>query len=176
MTPDQIIDGILRREGAEYTNLPADRGGPTKYGVTLKTLAQARGQAVTADDVRMLTEAEARDVYRLLFIRQPGFDRIADPAVRELVIDTGVNHGQGRAARWLQETINRRFGGKLKVDGACGPATLAAVNAAPPRALFAALLARRIAGYADLVQNDRSQLVFLEGWNARAAEFIDRLV
>ena len=35
MTVDQMIDDILRREGG-YVNHPADKGGPTKYGITLK--------------------------------------------------------------------------------------------------------------------------------------------
>ena len=37
MTDDDIIDGIIRREGSTYTNDPADPGGPTKYGITLAT-------------------------------------------------------------------------------------------------------------------------------------------
>ena len=34
-----IIKEIIRREGG-YVNHPNDRGGPTKYGVTHKTLSR----------------------------------------------------------------------------------------------------------------------------------------
>ena len=36
MTKDEIIDEIIQRE-AGYVNHPADRGGPTNWGITAKT-------------------------------------------------------------------------------------------------------------------------------------------
>ena len=38
---DRIIDGLIVAEGG-YVDHPADRGGPTKYGITRKTLAAWR--------------------------------------------------------------------------------------------------------------------------------------
>ena len=39
MTTEQVITDILRREGwPKYTNRAADKGGPTKGGITLETL------------------------------------------------------------------------------------------------------------------------------------------
>ena len=33
-----LINEIINREGRKFTNLPADKGGPTKFGITQKTL------------------------------------------------------------------------------------------------------------------------------------------
>ena len=41
MTIDTLIDGVIGREGG-YSNHPADRGGPTRWGVT-EAVARANG-------------------------------------------------------------------------------------------------------------------------------------
>ncbi|OCO16336.1 hypothetical protein AN684_0205915 [Klebsiella pneumoniae subsp. pneumoniae] len=41
MTADQIIEGILGKEGG-YVNNPNDKGGPTRWGIT-QTTARAYG-------------------------------------------------------------------------------------------------------------------------------------
>ncbi len=44
MTADQIIEGILGKEGG-YVNNPNDKGGPTRWGITQTT---ARAYAIAA--------------------------------------------------------------------------------------------------------------------------------
>ncbi|HGV4401999.1 TPA: glycosyl hydrolase 108 family protein, partial [Klebsiella pneumoniae] len=41
MTADQIIEGILGKEGG-YVDHPSDKGGPTRWGIT-QTIARAHG-------------------------------------------------------------------------------------------------------------------------------------
>lgn len=176
MTADQIIDGILDREGEKYTNRPNDRGGPTKWGITIATLSEWLGRPATIEEVQNLSRLGARAIYRTNYITKPKFDQIGDPLVQELVIDTGVNHGQRQAAKWLQKVAINSFGAKILADGVIGPKTLMAVNSAPGRKVFALFLRKRMAGYADIVQNDPRQLENLEGWNDRAGSFIERLV
>jgi len=71
---ESLIDDIIRREGG-FVNHPADRGGPTKYGITAKTLGNWRqlGWLATSDEVATLTESEAREIYRHRYILAPGF-------------------------------------------------------------------------------------------------------
>ena len=163
---ETIIDGILRREGG-WVDHPADRGGPTKYGITLRTLSRWRGSRAVAEDVRSLTRGQARRIYRHLYIEKPGFDRIEDPRLRALAVDCAVHHGVSRAARWLQRAAG------VKRDGRCGPLTLGAVNAAPASPLRMRILASRARSFGRIITGDPSQAAFAAGWMTRLAKFIE---
>ncbi len=170
MTEDDIIDAILAREGGDrYTDLPADMGGPTKFGVTRATLSQWRGKPCWAEDVAGLTELEARAIYRNLFIVRPRFDQITDPRLRVLVIDTGVNSGPTAAVSMLQRALG------VADDGIFGPKTWAALAAAPAGRTFACMCAERVRFYGRLVTRRPGQAVFASGWANRVAEFIEQL-
>lgn len=131
-----IIDGILRVEGSKYTNHPSDRGGPTKYGITLQTLGEFRRRQATADDVKNLTESEARSIYTRRYIEAPRFDDVTKlhGAVGHEIVDAGVLSGPARAAMWLQAALNalnrqeRDYPDVLE-DGAVGARTLDALGA-----------------------------------------------
>lgn len=131
MTVDEMIDGILEREGG-YVDHPSDPGGRTNFGIT-ERVARANGYT---GHMRNLTREQARDIYRREYVEKPGFLGIAeiDPVVAEEVIDSGVNAGQARAALWFQQALNmlNRRGkdyADIAEDGKIGPATLAAFRA-----------------------------------------------
>jgi lysozyme family protein len=166
MTPNDIIDGILRREGG-YVDHPADKGGPTNYGITLATLGTYRGKPVTIDDVIALTQDEAREIYREQYVVRPGFLRISNDAVRALVVDCAVNHGVKSAVTMLQRAA------RVFPDGILGDHTRAAVNRMMPPALYKRLCAARVRFYGDIITRNPSQAVFAAGWANRAAEFIE---
>lgn len=180
MKDHDIITEVLRREGwPKYTDHPADKGGPTKGGITLATLSDWRGKAATAADVQALTEVEARDIYQARYITRPRFEQIADPNLRHLVIDAGVLSGPGQAAQWLQQAAG------VTVDGVIGPRTLAAINAMPANAVRLAFTAARVRFFGRLVQNNANaraagkdvpdQALFIGGWLDRAMADIDVL-
>jgi lysozyme family protein len=164
---NDLIDGILHREGSDYTDHPADRGGPTRYGVTQATLAQWRGRPSIADDVRDLTENEAREIYREQYIVRPGFLGIENEAVRVLVVDCAVNHGVKEAVLMLQRAA-RTF-----TDGFFGPNTRQAVNRMTAAPLYRRLCADRVRFYGKLITRHPEQATFAHGWANRVAEFIE---
>lgn len=162
-----IIQDIIRREGSTFSNHPADKGGPTKFGITQKTLSRYRGYAVSAEEVANLTEPEAIQVYLKLFVNDPKFNQIENEPLAALIVDSGVQHGQKRAARFLQRSIG------VKADGIIGPITLRAVNGAKPKTVYKNVLARRIKFYGRIITSNHSQAVFAAGWMNRIAEFIE---
>ncbi len=168
MTDDDIIDRVLKYEGG-FTNNPADRGGPTNFGITAAELGRTRGlnRPATVAEIQALTRAEAVNIYQASYIKTPHFDQIADGNLRLIVVDCGVLHGVGRAAKWLQTALG------VTVDGAVGQQTVNALNdpAKGPRA-GRGVLTLRFQFIGALLQSDPSQLVFAAGWLNRAADLI----
>lgn len=161
MTDDEILDEIIAREGRAFTNDPVDHGGPTRYGITLDTLARHRRRVVTAADVAALTEPEARDIYRARYIRP--FDSIPDATLRAFLIDAGVQHGTATAAKFLQRAIG------VTADGKIGPRTLAALNASQARLAYLETYAERVRFYGRILERDRTQRKYAAGWFIRIA-------
>lgn len=136
MSIAHIIDGVIARESPRFTNDPRDSGGPTKFGITLSTLAAYRKVSVTAADVEELKRDEAVAIYRWKYIEQPKFNLLIpiSEVIAEKVIDTGVLCGQQRSAEWLQRLLNalNRQGKDyqdISVDGDCGNQTVVALKA-----------------------------------------------
>ena len=63
---DKIFESILHHEGRVFTDIKADRGGATKFGVTLATLQQLQPSA-TKEDVEDMDEGGAREIYLRLW-------------------------------------------------------------------------------------------------------------
>jgi lysozyme family protein len=144
VTDDAILDGVLRREGG-YVDDPADKGRCTNRGITLATLREWRGPSVTCEDVRALTEADAREIYRARYLHP--FDGL-DAAIKPQVVDIAVNSGVLRAKALL---------------------ALAQQSGKP---LNTALVVERLKHNARLVAADPTQARFFKGWVARALEFL----
>jgi len=180
MQLDDILTEILRREGwPRYTDHPADRGGPTKGGITLATLAAWRrrmGQPVpTAADVEALTEAEVRRILRHLYVDEPGYGGIRDPHLQALVVDCAVLYGADDASPWLQRAATR-LGAEIAVDGKVGPRTIAAVNALPARELALRIIEQRLVKMGRVITDDakarlrtQDQALNAAGWSNRLA-------
>jgi lysozyme family protein len=102
---ERMIDDVMRREGG-YVDHPADRGGPTKFGITQGTLARHRGHALGAAEVAALSADQARQIYRRDYYFGPRIDQL--PArIQPFVFDSAVNHGPGRAICFVQQVCNQ---------------------------------------------------------------------
>lgn len=169
---------VDRVEGGRYTNDPADKGGPTRWGITQKTLARFRGHPVTDADVAALGRDEALAIYRRMYVEDPGFDMIAAlsmPIALEL-IDTGVNMSPGVATKYLQRVVNvLNHGGRawpdLTVDGICGAMTAGALghllnmhHEDGERVVLTALNCLQGAQYIHLAEAIPANERFVRGW------------
>ena len=171
-TIDAMIDDVIRREGG-YVDHPADRGGPTNFGITRTTLAHYCGRPVSTAEVAALSRDQARQIYRRDYYHGPRIDRLPG-RIQPFVFDSAVNHGPGRAIMFVQRICNQAGFGELVVDGACGPRTIRAAHEAAWAMkdwLLAALIEERRRFYHAIVERSPGQAVFLDGWLARLHEF-----
>ena len=126
-----IAAEIVAREGG-YVNDPNDPGGATNYGVTIHTMRRLGldldGDGdVDARDVQQLTRARAIDIFIRHYFERPLIHRLPAP-LQASVFDMYVNAG-GNAIRILQRLLIQ-LGQQVGVDGALGPQTIAATQAA----------------------------------------------
>jgi lysozyme family protein len=141
----------LVHEGG-YVNNPNDSGGATKYGITQRDMPDVNIADITPEQA---TAYYVEHYWKALY------SEIESQDIANKIFDMGVLFGVGTAVRLLQTGLN------LIVDGAFGPATLAAVNEADPYSLLQAYkttLVSHAIGIANAQPKDR---VFLAGWIKR---------
>ena len=164
---DRYIDDLFEREGW-FSNRINDKGGATCWGITRSTLEHWRKKSVTIDDVKNLSQDEARNIYRTLYFDNHKLGLLPDELEAQ-VFDFAVNSGPGVAIGLMQESLG------LKNDGVIGPKTVAAaVMACKPdggRVLNLKLAKARCMMLARIVRRDPTQVIFIGGWLARALSF-----
>lgn len=174
-TVDQEIAEVIVREG-DYSNHPADRGGPTRFGIT-EQVARAFGYA---GDMRQLPKATAAEIYKRRYWTDVRFDQVAAvfPRVGSELFDTGINMGQAVAAAFLQRALNLLNQGAslwpdLKVDGVIGAMTIASLQSYKQRrgdagedVLLKTLDGFQVCRYAEITEARPANEAFFYGWIA----------
>lgn len=195
---DIIVEAFGKRYLAAYAKVaeleggfvddPRDKGGATKYGVSLRFLVSEGRIDLDGDgfadfdldmdgdidvaDIRKLTPADARYLFQRCFWNRMDCESFAKP-IGEAMFDQGVNGGIGAARKLLQIAIVRVTGWPLEIDGRIGPATRARMAAvlARPTGMETLIAAYRLAAadrYREIARRVPSQKRFLKGWLARA--------
>ena len=182
---------LLGIEGG-FVDDPVDRGGATKYGISLRFL-KAEG-AIDEDldgyadfdldmdgdidgaDIRKLTVGDAKSLYKRSFWQALECESFPRP-IGEMLFDQGVNGGNHAAKKLLQQAINAvlRAGRyrtiPLKVDGQIGDLTRRSFQSMWERHPEQLVIEYREAvkdRYVAIVRRNPSQAKFLKGWLNRA--------
>ena len=171
-----LVDGLVEREGGYVAN-PADKGGPTCFGIT-EAVARANGYRGAMRD---LPREEAAAIYTRLYWLRPRFDQVAQRSARIAaeLFDTGANMGPAVAVTFLQRALtalnrNAKDYPDLVPDGRIGPQTLAALDAfltirgqaSGETVLLRALEALQGERYLRLAERRPANETFLYGWLA----------
>jgi lysozyme family protein len=175
MNVEELIDDVIGREGG-FSNHPADRGGPTRWGVT-EAVARAHGYAA---DMRGFPRSEAVAIYRRLYWQKPGYDRVSllMPKVAAELFDTGVNMGPATATGFLRRALNAlnrngRDFADIAASGAVDDGLIAALKgflnkrgSSSEVVLLKAIEALQGERYVRLAEARPANEAFLYGWLA----------
>jgi lysozyme family protein len=160
-------------EGRVYENVPGDRGGPTKWGVTIGRLATIKGvklpKAGTSaynrlvDDLKALSPDEIKAIYKRDYWDAVRGDDLP-PGVDFAVADFGLNSGPSRAAKYLCRCLGKPQSGTLNND------VVQAAHHADLDDLVNAYCDARASFLRGIVASNASQGKFLKGWLNRVSD------
>lgn len=171
MTADEIIDGILQREGEGKPPWLAkdDLGGRTSWGISERAHPEMWRNGPPS-------RAQARALYLAMYVKP--FDWLIGihEDLRVAMIDDGVMSGGVLPGRDGSLMATKRLQAVLGVpiDGKVGPVTIAAVRSMSMRELLQKYCVERVLRLARLVVGNRAQATNLVGWLSRALLFLPK--
>lgn len=118
---------ILEDEGSKYTNDPRDPGGPTKWGITLKTYQEFYNTVATPEMIEQMPAASAKHIYAVYYWNPLRCDKISDLAIAVAIFDCGVLYGVGTTGFLVQRALAQR-GVAIKLDGILGDKSIGLLN------------------------------------------------
>ena len=166
---------LAHHEGG-FVDHSNDPGGATNFGVSLRFLRQ-EGIDIDGDgdvdikDIRALTAAKARDIYKEKFWIPCKCAQIRSQIIAAKVFDMAVNMGQRQAFKLVQRAVNAlQYEEELYVDGLVGAKTLEAINFYEKEdyTLIEAIREEQADFYENLIHNKPELADFRLGWLRRA--------
>lgn len=170
------LEPMLKTEGG-YANHKNDKGGETYKGISRKHWPKWNGWVIV-DQVKLVAKT-IQEINRMLESNYRIQNMVKDfykmnfwsPYMQELsqdlanwVFDKSVHMGQSQAAKLLQRAVG------ASPDGKVGPLTKQAINKYinSGKDILEACREQAREFYKQIVVRDPSQMVFLNGWLARA--------
>lgn len=160
---DLLIPHILKWEGgSKFTNDPLDRGGATKYGITLNTLISNHYDTnhdgkVDVNDVKALQLEDFKKILKRQYWDRWQADKINNQSIANLLVDWLWGSG-----KWGIILPQRILG--VTPDGIVGEKTINALNSDNQRLIYNKVWEARKQFYEKIVHNNSSQSKWLQGW------------
>lgn len=168
---EKAFDLVLDFEGG-YSDHKEDKGGQTNWGITENT---AKNYGYDGE-IKELPKELAQEIYYNEYWQHFKLDEIKHEIVAIKCFDIAVNMWN-EAVLFLQQAYNLLTQEDIAEDSQIGPQTIGAVNSYnSPEELIKVMTALQTEHYLNLVREDPSQAVFIEGWLNRANEMLDRLL
>lgn len=175
---DSAIKVVLRHEGG-YVDNPADSGGATNYGISLRFLQTVpelgdinHDGKVDKQDIRSMKWEDAKFIYQVQWWDLYSYKRIVDQTIATKVLDFSINMGAKQAHKLVQRAVNRVSNYKLVDDGVLGKLSFDAINSfttvEAQQKLITAISDEAWDYYQAIIRKNPSYSVFRNGWRNRA--------
>ncbi len=157
---DDCLHLILNFEGG-FSNDPADPGGATNLGIIQKEYdAYRTGHGLPKQSVKLITQAEAKDIYQKQYWDPLHAEFLAQP-LDVVLFDTAVNLGVGRALHYLQNELGVANASTFDKNTSDAYHAYTAKHGVAP--LATAVLTQRVAWYHHIGDSGKLNK-FLKGW------------
>lgn len=165
------FSNILKAEGSDYTDIPGDLGGPTKYGITQKSWVKFNKDTHLIN----ITEEDAKFFYLYTYWIPMRLDEIKNYKTASIIMDQAVNRGIFTVVKQVQ--ISLAILGLLysQADGIIGDQTISALNKVEFKEFGLAFFKASQESYIKICQANQSQLKFLLGWIRRTHAILDEV-
>jgi lysozyme family protein len=175
-TFDTFLPQLLRFEGG-FVDDPADPGGATNKGITLKTFTACSKRLLgidpTLSNLKLITDEQAGKIYKELYWDKINGDGFGVQELANIICDFYVNAGTN-AIKLLQRVLNAvGTSPPLAEDGSIGPATLQEVQRADQKEVYRRYKQGRREYYETLANDHPALRRFLNGWLNRVNTFPD---
>ena len=179
---DDFFSGLMKREGVTFTFAKFDRGGPTKFGVTLNTYIEwsknknikevdkDSDNKITANDIRLLTINDVKSIYRVRYWNYWKSDSIDKFKVKSSLVDFLVNSGVGKNSIHIK-SIQKLVG--VTSDGVVGMRTIYSINRKEEKQMLIIIYNYRISFIDRIIRKDPSQKIYEKGWKKRVTYFLN---
>lgn len=168
---DKAFLYVLGNEGG-FSNHKSDRGGATRYGITIGTLQAWRGgDECYPSDVAKLSMDEAKEIYQSWYWNSLGLDHVPEE-IATVMFDAAILFGPPTAARQAQLVLSQMGFDQIKVDGVVGQKTRDCLTKVDKRYFVLGFRDRLGKLIEEIILRDPKQKTFQKGWTNR----LDRMV
>jgi len=172
---EDAIGDTLEREGfGQFTDDSTDPGGATRWGISLRFLRRTHPDLdldddgdLDADDVRLLSQGQATELYQAHFWTPYGFGELGSQVIANKAFDITVNTGPYQAGLIVQRAL-KACARPVTIDGAIGPNTRRAINSVDSGRLIVGIRSEQAGFYRTLIAQKPRLGKYANGWERRA--------
>lgn len=167
---EEALPILIRHEGT-FVNDPADAGGATNFGISARTLAAYLHQPVSVDQMKLLSQAQAADIYKKGYWDSMNLDFVKDQTLATIIFDMAVLVGSPTVVEFIQESLG------MHPDRILGSHTIASINGyVSSQWLGLKIIEKCQNHFIEICVAMNDQIKFLAGWTKRTQDLLELLI